>query len=326
MLDRLGGATLSNGFFAQLRVRVSGAIAWARGRLWRRIDRYRQKFKTRLWAPGLVSAPLAAPSRGRPHGLPGELIVSLTSYPPRFRTLDLTLRCLLTQTVRPDRVILWIAEADMAKLPPAVVALVEYGLDIRACKDTRSYKKIIPALAAFLLHTSPPPTTMSITPRGGSGNWWNWPARRNRGLPPRACRPPRRRGTDPALHGVGVCRRRAAAGALFPTGVGGIPVRAVFRCLRRYSTKNCSRGSAPMATTSGSGGWAGVRAASTARHGRSGKSCGGRARRSKDYFRPTSSAQAMMSRSGTWSLISGFRAAWDHEGQRSAVDRPRISS
>ena len=140
---------MSNDFFAQFRVRVSAAIARGMGRLWRRKDRYRQKFKTRLWGPGLVASRWLFSREGRPHGLPGELIVSLTSYPPRFRTLDLTLRCLLTQTVRPDRVILWIAEDDVAKLPPAVVALVEYGLDIRACKDTRSYKKIIPALAAF---------------------------------------------------------------------------------------------------------------------------------------------------------------------------------
>jgi hypothetical protein len=140
---------LSNDFFAQLRVRVSGAIAWGRGRLRRRMDRSWQKFNARMRAPGLVACRWMLRRQGRPHGLPGELIVSLTSYPPRFRTLDLTLRCLLTQTVRPDRVMLWIAEADMAKLPPAVVALAEYGLDIRACKDTRSYKKIIPALAAF---------------------------------------------------------------------------------------------------------------------------------------------------------------------------------
>ncbi|MFD2814023.1 hypothetical protein ACFSYD_05000 [Paracoccus aerius] len=29
---------------------------------------------------------------GRPHGLPGPLVVSLTSYPARFGTLALTLR------------------------------------------------------------------------------------------------------------------------------------------------------------------------------------------------------------------------------------------
>jgi hypothetical protein len=87
--------------------------------------------------------------RGKPHPLPGELIVSLTSYPARFPTLHLTLACLLDQSVKPDRVILWIAYEDMAMLPASVLELQERGLEIRSCEDLRSYKKLIPALEAF---------------------------------------------------------------------------------------------------------------------------------------------------------------------------------
>jgi len=87
--------------------------------------------------------------RRRPHTLPGELIVSLTSYPPRFPTLLPTLHCLLTQTVRPDRVILWVAHDDRDKLPAAVRQLESAGLEIRTCADTRSYKKIVPTLQSF---------------------------------------------------------------------------------------------------------------------------------------------------------------------------------
>lgn len=86
---------------------------------------------------------------GRPHSLPGELILSLTSYSARFTRLPLTLKCLLTQSVSPDRTILWIAEADRGHLPPGVLALQRHGLEIRFCDDLRSYKKIIPALEAF---------------------------------------------------------------------------------------------------------------------------------------------------------------------------------
>ena len=85
----------------------------------------------------------------RPHGLPGRLIVSLTSYPKRFPTLHLTLRCLLLQTMRPDAVILWIAHADMDRLTPEILALREMGLTIRATDDLRSYKKLIPALTEW---------------------------------------------------------------------------------------------------------------------------------------------------------------------------------
>lgn len=82
----------------------------------------------------------------RPHGLDGPLIVSLTSFPPRYPALGKTLRSLLSQTVRPDRVVLWLAEADLSSLPAEVSDLCDHGLTIRGCRDIRSYKKLIPAL------------------------------------------------------------------------------------------------------------------------------------------------------------------------------------
>lgn len=81
---------------------------------------------------------------GQPHGLPSELIVSLTSYPPRFATLAPTLRSLMRQTVQPDRVILWLAEGDDAHLPPEVCNLP--GLQVETCQDWQSFKKIVPSL------------------------------------------------------------------------------------------------------------------------------------------------------------------------------------
>lgn len=90
---------------------------------------------------------LKSPIKQAAHSLPGELIVSLTSYTPRFGTLLPTLQCLLTQRVKPDRVILWIAQQDEAALPESIKQLD--GLEIRVTEDLRSYKKIIPALEAF---------------------------------------------------------------------------------------------------------------------------------------------------------------------------------
>lgn len=82
----------------------------------------------------------------RRHRLPGELVVSLTSFPPRFPSLHLTLRCLLSQTVQPDRILLWIAETDMPRLPGSVWRLIEDGVEVQPCGDIGSYKKIIPAI------------------------------------------------------------------------------------------------------------------------------------------------------------------------------------
>lgn len=78
-----------------------------------------------------------------PHGLPYPLVVSLTSYPLRFDALPFVLRSLVAQTVRPDRVVLWLAEGDEASLPPEVALM---GIEIRTCPDWRSYKKIVPTL------------------------------------------------------------------------------------------------------------------------------------------------------------------------------------
>lgn len=87
--------------------------------------------------------------RPRPHGLPGPLILSLTSHGPRFASLHRTLACLLRQTVKPDRLVLWLAERDRDLVPKKVLSLTRRGLEIRFGDDLRSYKKLVPALAAF---------------------------------------------------------------------------------------------------------------------------------------------------------------------------------
>jgi hypothetical protein len=115
----------------------------------RRTLRRRRRLLLRRWHSWRALSKLNAPRKGRTHGLPGELIVSLTSYPARFDGLHLTLACLLHQAVRPDRLILWIAHDDMEQLPPTVRALEERGVEIRACDDLRSFKKLVPALQAF---------------------------------------------------------------------------------------------------------------------------------------------------------------------------------
>ncbi len=100
------------------------------------------EIKTRITFP--------SESYGKSHELPEKLIISLTSYPPRFPSLALTIKCLLRQSVRPDKVILWIAEDDVLLLPQSVKALVsDDDFEIRVCEDIGSYKKIIPTLKLF---------------------------------------------------------------------------------------------------------------------------------------------------------------------------------
>jgi hypothetical protein len=85
------------------------------------------------------------------HNLPGELIVSLTSYPPRYKKLHLTLKCLLSQSILADKVILWIAKDDYKFLPQNILNLTEKFsfFEIIECEDWKPFKKIIPALKKF---------------------------------------------------------------------------------------------------------------------------------------------------------------------------------
>ncbi|MEQ2455815.1 hypothetical protein [Flavonifractor hominis] len=73
-----------------------------------------------------------------------KIIVSLTSFPGRIETVWITIESLLRQTVKPDEIILWLADtqfAGMETLPARLLQLRERGLTIRFCKDLRSHKK-----------------------------------------------------------------------------------------------------------------------------------------------------------------------------------------
>ena len=83
------------------------------------------------------------------HSLPGQLIISLTSYPARFPTLHLTVKSLLDQQVRPDKILLWIAHGDVDQLPSDLRTLEGDRFEIRTCEDIRNFKKILPTLAAY---------------------------------------------------------------------------------------------------------------------------------------------------------------------------------
>ena len=81
------------------------------------------------------------------------VIVSLTSFPERINTVVKTLKTLLTQTMKPDMVILWLAPEQFPNkeddLPKELLELKKYGLTIDWYKDIRSYKKIIPTLKKY---------------------------------------------------------------------------------------------------------------------------------------------------------------------------------
>lgn len=82
-----------------------------------------------------------------------QVIVSLTSHPPRIGTTAISINTLLRQTLKPDRLILWLAESQFPNkerdLPSELLKLIKLGLEIKWCEDLLSYKKLVPALREF---------------------------------------------------------------------------------------------------------------------------------------------------------------------------------
>lgn len=82
-----------------------------------------------------------------------DLIVSLTSFPQRMYEIHYTLYSLLTQSVKPGKVILWLAKEEFPNLekdiPQKVLQLKQNGLTINWCTNIFSYKKLIPTLKNY---------------------------------------------------------------------------------------------------------------------------------------------------------------------------------
>lgn len=77
------------------------------------------------------------------------VIVSLTTIASRLDTVHITLRSVMNQTVQPEKIILWITEADQNKIPNSLLKLSGGLLEIKSTPRTSSHKKLLPTLALF---------------------------------------------------------------------------------------------------------------------------------------------------------------------------------
>ena len=82
-----------------------------------------------------------------------DVIVSLTSFPARINKVRLTIECLLRQTRKADKIILWLSKEQYPtsdSLPGSLLALIKRGLTIRLCEgDLRSHKKYTYTLTEY---------------------------------------------------------------------------------------------------------------------------------------------------------------------------------
>ena len=86
-----------------------------------------------------------------PVGVERTIIVSLTSFPKRIGTVHVALESILAQTLKPDRIILWLAKEEfpdlMDSLPQSLLDLIPKGVEIGwADRNLRAYKKFYYAL------------------------------------------------------------------------------------------------------------------------------------------------------------------------------------
>lgn len=80
-----------------------------------------------------------------------RIIVSLTSYPERFAHIHTALKSIMLQTVRPDKIIVWLDEdVERSRLTPKMIALEKYGVEYRNMPgDLKPHKKYFHAMQEF---------------------------------------------------------------------------------------------------------------------------------------------------------------------------------
>ena len=79
-----------------------------------------------------------------------KIIISLTTFDKRLYEVYLTIESIMQQTVKPNKIILWLADnMQSIDIPEILKKQQTRGLEIRFCKDIKSYKKLIPALKEF---------------------------------------------------------------------------------------------------------------------------------------------------------------------------------
>lgn len=81
-----------------------------------------------------------------------RVIISLTSFPARIDKVYLCINSLLRQSVRADKIVLWLADTQFPNgkgIPENLKRLAGENFEIRFCDDLRSYKKIFYSAQQF---------------------------------------------------------------------------------------------------------------------------------------------------------------------------------
>lgn len=80
------------------------------------------------------------------------VVVSLTTHGRRIHTVHLAIESLLQQSVKPNRIVLYLSKEEFEainQLPLVLRRQMDRGLEVRFVHDQRSYTKLLPALKEF---------------------------------------------------------------------------------------------------------------------------------------------------------------------------------
>ncbi len=80
-----------------------------------------------------------------------KIIASLTSYPARLHVVPYAIASLLRQTMKPDKIILWLGQKQFPdeKLPAAFDELMACGVDVNFREDIRAHTKYFYAVKEY---------------------------------------------------------------------------------------------------------------------------------------------------------------------------------
>ncbi len=72
-----------------------------------------------------------------------KLVFTLTSFPDRIDTVQYTLKTLFAQSMKPDRVVLWLAEEEFKNfdMPDSIKKFQKIGLEVRFCENLFGHKR-----------------------------------------------------------------------------------------------------------------------------------------------------------------------------------------
>lgn len=102
----------------------------------------------RLYRLMLVLPPRYAISRKRHSG--PRIIVSFTTFPARYNAIPVVLKSLAYQSMKADKIVLYLSKEQCRDVPPILKNLYKYGLEVKiADGDMRSHKKYLYAMTEY---------------------------------------------------------------------------------------------------------------------------------------------------------------------------------